>query len=220
MQIRNRFLPMTLLALALTAPGAASAQAPAQPAPQESSQTQPEPRSDDRASGSEDGNPYTERFTELDRDKNGFVSRGEWPLDPESFDVVDRDKDGRLSRHELLTPNVLREGQLERRFSWLDTNRDGFLDSRELQRGGLDLQRLDRNQDGAITRSEIRNPMATIENTWKPGATPRVRSQFRILDRNGDNRVGRLEWTGAKGTFNRLDRNRDGVLSPYEWPGR
>jgi Ca2+-binding EF-hand superfamily protein len=211
---------MTLLALALTAPAMASAQAPAQPAPKEKAQTPPVPRSEGRASGSEDGNPYTERFTELDRDKNDFVSRDEWPLEPESFNVVDRDKDGRLSRHELLTPNVLREGQLERRFSWLDTNRDGFLDSRELQRGGLDLQRLDRNKDGTIARGEIRNPMATIENTWKPGASPRAQSQFRTLDRNRDNRVGRIEWKGAKDTFHRLDRNRDGVLSPYEWPGR
>jgi Ca2+-binding EF-hand superfamily protein len=204
MHIRDRFLPLTVLALALCAPALTSAQAP---------------RSEDKASRPED-NPYTKRFAELDRDDDGFVSRGEWPLAPESFDVVDRDKDGRLSRNELLTPNVLREGQVERQFSWLDTNRDGFLDSRELQRGGLDLQQLDRNKDGGISRSEIRNPMTAIENSWKPGTSPRAQSQFRTLDRNRDNRVGRIEWKGTHETFHRLDRNRDGVLSPYEWPGR
>lgn len=209
MRIRDRLLPMTLLALALTAPAAAGAQAAAQ-----------RPPTEDKASRPEDDNPYSKRFAELDRNDNGFVERDEWPLAPESFDVVDRDKDGRLSRNELLTPNVLREGRLEREFSWLDTNRDGFLDTRELQRGGLDLQRLDRNKDGIVARSEIRNPIADIENTWKPGVSQRTRSQFRTLDRNRDNRVSRPEWRGARDLFNRLDRNRDGVLSPYEWPGR
>ena len=34
--------------------------------------------------------PYLKRFQELDRDKNGYVTPGEWPLAPESFAVVDR----------------------------------------------------------------------------------------------------------------------------------
>jgi EF hand len=160
---------------------------------------------------------YRDRFQQLDKNADGYVTKDEWPLEPRSFDTVDRDKDGRLSAAELLTPNVIREGRRERQFSWLDVNRDGILSPLEWQRGGSDLQSLDRDKDGSITRRELRS---TIEDTWRPGTLPPVQSRFRSADRNRDNRISRLEWPGVRPLFDRLDRNRDGVLSPYEWSGR
>ena len=56
------------------------------------------------------------------------------------------------------------------------------------------------------------------QDTWNSRATSRDRARFRSLDRNQDNRLSLLEWTGSNLTFDRLDRNRDGVLSPNEWP--
>src|SRR5688572_3354410 len=83
-------------------------------------------------------NPYVKRFEELDRDKDGYVSLAEWPLDPDSYRTVDRNQDGRLSRGELLTPNVLRTDPIQQ-FRALDTNRDGRLSPAERQREGTVL---------------------------------------------------------------------------------
>lgn len=163
-------------------------------------------------------NPYAERFESLDRNRDDYVSRDEWPLEPAKFDLVDRDADGRLSRSELLTPN--RDLTIEERFRVLDKNRDGLLSPSELQSGGESRGQLDRNRDGSVTRSEYRDRTAVIEDTWRTRSTPRAQNRFRLLDRNTDNRVSRLEWKGSRADFNRLDRNRDGVLSPYEWPER
>jgi Ca2+-binding EF-hand superfamily protein len=102
----------------------------------------------------------------------------------------------------------------------LDTNRDGLLSPSELQRGGESRERLDGDRNGSVTRNEYRDRSAAIEDTWRTRSTPRTQSRFRTLDRNNDNRVSRLEWTGARADFNRLDRNRDGMLSPNEWPER
>lgn len=162
--------------------------------------------------------PYVERFQSLDRDRDGYVSRTEWPLEPASFDRVDRDDDGRLSRSELLTPN--RDLTAEERFRELDTNRDGILTPGELQRIGETTDRLDQNRDGAVTRNEYRERASDLEDTWRTRSMPRAQSRFQFLDRNRDNRVSRLEWNGSRADFNRLDRNRDGVLSPNEWPLR
>ena len=169
-----------------------------------------------RAGGRAAANPYAERFESLDRDRDGYVSRAEWPLEPASFDRVDRDADGRLSRGELLTPN--RDITAEERFRALDTNGDGRLDSSEIERSGEARLRLDLDRDGIVTRGEYRDQTAAIENIWRPRSTPRAQSRFRFLDRNRDNRISRLEWTGGRSDFTHLDRNRDGVLSPYEWP--
>ncbi len=56
MQHRHRFFPIFLIALTLAVPAGATAQD--KPAPK---------------------NPYVERFKELDRNRDGYVSLTEWP---------------------------------------------------------------------------------------------------------------------------------------------
>ncbi len=242
MRIRDRLLPVFFLSMALSTPAAFSQDEPRE-RPRESTLPVQEvdtngdsrvtreewSRAFDRFDANQDGvltteeiragaraavSPYAERFESLDRDRDGYVSRTEWPMEAASFDRVDRDDDDRLSRSELLTPN--RDLTAEEQFRVLDTNRDGLLSPSELS--GESRERLDRDRDGSVTRSEYRDRAAAIEDTWRTRSTPRTQSRFRTLDRNRDNRVSRLEWTGARTDFNRLDRNRDGVLSPNEWP--
>ncbi|HYO12217.1 MAG TPA: EF-hand domain-containing protein [Thermoanaerobaculia bacterium] len=209
MRTRDRWLPLVLLSLALALPAGASAQDKAQSSPEK-------PRSD--RSGGNEKNPYAERFKQLDRNGDGYVSPAEWPLDPPSFERVDRNKDGRLSRTELLTPNVLRNDRRDEQFQELDTNRDGRLSRVEQRQGGTGLGRLDRNRDGYVTRPEYGARTDNGENTWSSRSTVRTLRLFRDLDRNRDNRLNRVEWTGDETRFTRLDRNRDGVISPNEWP--
>lgn len=196
MRIRNQPLPYFLLFLALTAPSFSADAA--------------EPK----ANQSQD-DPYTARFQEMDRDKNDSISRDEWPLDPKSFDVVDRNKDGQLSRTELLTPSHVSEDTLDRQFRDLDTNRDGRLSPHERRRVGDALERMDRNNDGAVTRDELQTPIWRETREYLH-VNPRQQSRFRLLDRNGDDRLNRFEWTGSRDVFNRLDRNRDGFVSLNE----
>ncbi|HEX9967458.1 MAG TPA: EF-hand domain-containing protein [Solirubrobacterales bacterium] len=191
------------MSLALAAEASAEEKAPQAPA---------KPRS---APG-EVENPYAERFEQLDRNRDGYVSLAEWPLDPASFNRVDRDQDGRLSRSELLTPNVVRRDTLVERFRELDTNRDGCVSWSEWQRGHGGFETPDRDADRPRTRREYE--ARNIEDVWNPRATAQEQRRFRNLDRNRDGRLTRLEWTGSSADFERLDRNRDGVLSPREWP--
>lgn len=200
MRSRDRILPIVLLALALAAPARLPAEAP--PAPE-------------KGRGSEEKNPYAERFEQLDRNRDGYVTLPEWPLQEASFHVVDRNKDGRLSRRELLTPNLLRADPLEERFLELDANRDGRLSTGERRRNGTGLDRLDRNADGYVTPLEYRDGAVNI---WTPRATIQDQWRFQNLDRDRDNRLSRPEWLDAGAAFDQADRNRDGVVTPNEWP--
>jgi hypothetical protein len=211
----SRFIPILLLSLALAAT-VTSAQEKQKP-PEKTQPSQKEPATQAPAQGrdAEAKNPYVERFNQLDRNRDGHVSLGEWPMDEASFKLVDRNQDGRLSRHELLTPNVMRRDRLEERFQFLDLDRDGRLNRTERQRGGPGLDRMDRNADGYVTPLEYRSQAA---NVWNPLATVRDQQLFQNLDRNRDNRLSRPEWTGGGADFDRLDLNRDGLISPNEWP--
>lgn len=205
MRIRNRLLPLLLLSLALALPVRAAGETAAGEQVQEQEKDQSAPRNE--------SDPYRERFEQLDRDKDGYVSRSEWPLEPKSFDVVDRDKDGRLSRFELLTPNVQDE-RLRRGFHQLDLDRDGRLSRLEWQRSGRSLGPLDGDGDGYISLTELRR--AQVGSDQPILLYPQDRRLLHNLDRNGDNRLSRLEWTGSRSVFLRLDRNRDGFVSPSE----
>lgn len=206
MQSRTPFLLILLLVLT----GASPQQ---DKTPKAQPQAQPQPKPSEPAKE----NPYVKRFEELDRDKDGYISLAEWPLDPDSYRTVDRNQDGRLSRGELLTPNVLRTDPIQQ-FRALDTNGDGRLSREERQREGTVLDRLDRNKDGYLSLREY-DESRNIGTTWSPRAGIREQKRFQALDRNRDNRLTRPEWTGGGARFQQLDRNRDGVISPSEWPG-
>lgn len=200
MRNRDRSLPVLLLSLALAVPAALDAQDKAQGAKAKPGQS--------GAAKETRPNPYEDRFQQLDRDKDNYVSPAEWPLDRAKFDVVDRNKDGRLSRSELLTPNVIRDNdELNERLRQADTDRDGFLSPAERQRAAAAA-------NAAADRARKR------ENTWSPRATYQDQRSFQSLDRDRNNRLDRRELRGAGGRFERLDRNRDGSVSPYEWPRR
>lgn len=102
-------------------------------------------------------------------------------------------------------------------FQGLDTNRDGCLSWSEWQRGLNGPERQGRNVGGPSTRRETGIGVRNRENTWNPGASLQDQRRFQHLDRNRDNRLSRVEWTGSRAAFDRLDRNQDGALSPNEW---
>ena len=174
-------LLMSFLALAAAPPKASK--------PQEKSQNKPQ---GNRAS--EAKNPYVERFKQLDRNSDGYVTLDEWPLDAASFQIVDRDHDGRLSPGELLEPSILRDQPAPYRVPLLEFH----------------------HEPPQSHAAQVRPP----ESLWSHWATPRDQVRFQVLDRNHDDRLSRGEWMGSITTFGRLDVNGDGFITPSEWPRR
>ena len=108
--------------------------------------------------GEDDDDRWTSRFDRLDLNDDGFLSRSEWTGDDRVFERLDRNNDGRLSLNELRSRDFDRGDLLDERFRESDLNRDGRLSLSEWWGRDEAFERLDRNNDGYLSRTEVLSP--------------------------------------------------------------
>lgn len=146
-----------------------------------------------------------ERFTDLDRNRDGRLTRGEWVDDADGFDRVDRNGDNRVTRAEFLRAGTADDLTSQDRFDELDSNRNGRIERREWDgtRDGFDW--LDRNNDGSLSRAETVGNDASAQGTT-----------FRSLDVDRSGSIEMDEWPGTRNSFAARDRNGDWRLTEEE----
>jgi Ca2+-binding EF-hand superfamily protein len=167
-------------------------------------------------------------FNDLDKDRNGSLSRTEAAGNPElvaKFKDADRNKDGKLTRAEYLRVMAVKDaGTVKRKVTGADRKHPGFND-------------MDKDKDGSLSRTEA-------------AGNPQLVSRFKEVDKNSDGKLTRSEYlavmarqdaqtarqkvagkndAGAGATsdkaksndpgFNNLDKDRDGSLSRSEAGG-
>jgi EF hand len=145
-------------------------------------------------------------FRDLDRDRDGRLSRTEWYYDAETFTRMDANHDGLVNLREFLGTA---DDDREDRFDNLDVNGDGRITWNEWHVGREAFESLDRNGDGVLTRTEMVGSQP-----------PQPREVFAALDVNHDGRLSRSEWRWSQGSFAERDRNGDGVITPDEFGDR
>jgi len=168
-------------------------------------------RNDPRAQGNDDrwdDDRWNDRFEDLDRNNDRYLSASEWPRDAGRFDLFDRNNDRRVSRSEFQNRDFDRRDVLEDRFVEMDGNRDSRLSRSEWWGGQTAFERLDRNNDNYLSRSEFLNRDYDGRNTPD--------DRFTEMDTNRDGRLSRNEWTHGRDSFERLDSNNDQYLSRSE----
>jgi Ca2+-binding EF-hand superfamily protein len=149
---------------------------------------------------------WTERgFARLDANRDGRVSRQEFPFDVAAFNRADHNRDGSLSRAEFLggeDPNE--DDDRDDSFRNLDNNRNNRIERSEWHGTQARFDALDANHDGAITLVELR------------GTADAPPDLFASVDRNRDGAVTKDEWYWDDASFAARDLNRDGRISRDE----
>ena len=152
------------------------------------------------------------RFADLDRNHDGVIARREWRGSRNAFRIHDWNEDGVLSGDEVRVGARPPADSLEARdyrmptsdrFSYLDVNNNGSVDRNEWD-GSLDtFYRLDRNDDGRISRAEMGS-----------GSNP---TPFASMDANRDGHISLGEWPYSHRSFDQQDADGDGLITPREF---
>jgi hypothetical protein len=115
----------------------------------------------------------------LDRNRDGLVTRNEWPGDDRSFNAHDWNRDGMLSGDEIHEAERAEAGRraaedlaarsrqtteaVDKRFADLDRNRDARITRDEWNGSRDEFEALDKNRDWVLTRAEIAPPAPSTE---------------------------------------------------------
>ena len=100
----------------------------------------------------------TFRFSNLDGNKDGWVTRNEWSMGNTDFTRLDINRDNRISRFEFENDTAsYNDNQSPAQFNSIDSNRDGWLTRPESRMTNAEFDRLDTNNDNRISRFEYEN---------------------------------------------------------------
>jgi Ca2+-binding EF-hand superfamily protein len=111
--------------------------------------------------------------------------------------------------------------QLRELFLELDANRDNVIEREEVPasaRPAFDrlLKRGDENRNGKLEAEEYKAVLLELRDFGEQAKKKAV-ERFKAMDKDGDGKVSREEFTGPKPRFDELDRDGDGFLSQQEF---
>ena len=111
------------------------------------------------------------RFSNIDADNDGWVTRSEWNMGNADFSRLDANRDNRISRFEFESDAASQSSRFDR-FASVDANHDGWLVRSEWRGAEAAFTRLDTDRDNRLSRAEYDGEVsneASRSAAWRAG---------------------------------------------------
>ncbi len=162
----------------------------------------------DKSEVPESGRPAFEKLlTSGDRNKNGRLEIAEFR------ELVAGLREGGAPASAPDTNNA-GAGNLQQRFAAADKNGDGKISREEWPGNPEVFAQADADKDGFVSRDEAVQFFGTQGAPGQGG--PGVVARILGMDKNGDGKVSKKEFTGPPGAFGRIDADGDGLITKDE----
>ncbi|MEK7867485.1 MAG: EF-hand domain-containing protein [Planctomycetota bacterium] len=157
-----------------------------------------------------------EKWKEVDKDGDGFLSAEEWTYGEEKLAKADTDQDGQISREEMgefLKKSMKDDPKViaEMRLKSMDADEDGQVSAEEWKGPAEMFGKADKDADGFLTLEELVASM--------PNPKDKIAGKLKEMDADGDGAISQEEWKGRPEMFSKMDKNGDGSLTADEMQG-
>ncbi len=157
-----------------------------------------------------------EKWKEVDKDGDGFLTAEEWTYGEENLAKADTDADGKVSREEMgafLKAAMKDDPKLiaEMRLQSMDADKDGKVSQEEWKGAAEMFGKADKDADGFLTLEELVASM--------PNPKDKIAGKLKEMDADGDGAISQEEWKGRPEMFSKLDKNGDGSITADEMQG-
>jgi Ca2+-binding EF-hand superfamily protein len=159
------------------------------------------------------------KFEDMDKNKDGKISKDEWQGPAQLFDRIDENHDGFIDKEEWarFQSRMAGGGRFgEVLMKFLDANGDGKISRDEFARLLQLFDALDKDHDGFISKEELGKffqALSEVQNQATGGVE--VDNLFQKYDKNKDGKIT-AEELGNEKLFKALDLNHDGSITREE----
>jgi len=175
--------------------------------------------SEKKESGEKGGDHMAEVFSYKDKNKDGVISKDEWPYGEDYFKKIDKDGDGKLSLEEFKAKEKGEDKVWDKEGKSLlfkDKDNNGLITLEEWKGTPEEFQSFDADQNGSLSGEESKAALELGKEFHHGCMKAYQNKKMSDMDTDKNGSISLSEWKCSPKEFAKLDKDQNGSLSEEE----